>query len=177
MPNYCWNVTDVEGPAESVATFHEKVTTEDGSIGFCEKLLPLPEWATETRDMGGGVTIGVFADGGYQAAVNLWGSKWGDFSHEVIDQLGHYEYQTAWGPITKGIQAISDMWKDLRFVTRWYEEDYHHGIFVCEMGQIREHNPGRLDTNPPANLDEAREDEWYEERWEALRLTTANLTI
>lgn len=174
MPNYCWNTTDVTGPAEQITEFHQRVLTEEGDIQICESLLPLPDWATKTVD-GGSFTV--FANGGYQTAVDLWGSKWGDFSHEVTDTPGHYVYQTAWSPITNGLKAISDMFKDLRFVTRWYEEDYHHGIFVCEWGMIREHNLGRLDTAPPPNLSEDKEEEWYAERWVVLQETTADLII
>lgn len=170
MPNYCWNTTKVVGPAEDVEFFHQRVTADDGGITICDRLIPLPPSASYQV---GGFTA--FSDTGYHNAVQMWGTKWGDFDHEINDQPGLYIYQTAWGPMDAGWETISRMFPSLTFITHWYEEDFHYGAFACWQGRRSEKNVPRFDTSDADKLEDYDYDEWYEEAWEKLQEAAAQL--
>jgi len=169
MPNHCWNTTEVFGPDEDVQFFHERVANDLANlteVEICDSLLPLSPSAIKTVK---GMTSTVFASNGYELAVELWGTKWGDYDTE--GNPGKYTYTTAWGPMERAWATISLMFPSLTFLTTWHEEDFHYGAFVAHKGKLTERGGERYES-PRKAIDPDDEQAWneaYEKDREAIQ--------
>ena len=103
MPNHCYTMADITGPIEVLDALWAHAEQDDPILPH---YLPLPEGAV-TAD-------GAFAEGGYAAACDLWGSKWGDYDLEpVSDDRNEAEpsitirFSSAWEPVIVGYCRLS----------------------------------------------------------------------
>ena len=174
MPNHCTNYLQVDGTAEDVKSFMDAVsvpTTHDEEYQICRTLLPLPEDAHKTIDGG---TVSVFSDTGYDTALRLWGTKWGDYDVQLLESSNplsaNFFYLTAWSPMTEALVSISQMYPNLTFRQAYIEEGCGFcGGEVIQNGEIKIHCDISLSDYPVID-DEGTFDkyhEWYEEKIDA----------
>ena len=139
MPNWCVNFLSVTGDEELLEKFHDENEGDDQQLSF-NKAVPLD-------DDDDGVTDNM-------KNINMWGTKW-DAGDVCCDEIGRYEFDTAWSPPIPWFVAIVVKYPELNFEL-WYSEqgmdfsgvikgtdgeiymnddgDYgeYHGLLLCE---------------------------------------------
>lgn len=97
--------------------------------------------------------------GGYNWCVQNWGTKWGFYSTEKIEDTPEklvYRYRTAWSPPLPLIERLSSDFPELRFKV-WYEDEgwcFPAGFTVIKSGETVEEfgwecgDPGYEAINP-----------------------------
>jgi len=130
MPNWCSNSLEIKGKRRDLIDLKNKV--KDKQCFSCEKIIPYPNGNWD-----------------YAWCVENWGSKWDvsepslkDFKEipqsvdflmdndwlEGVDTL-HFCYTTAWSPITKVVEALSEQFPDCYFIHEFEEGgNGFHGI-------------------------------------------------
>ena len=110
MPNWVMHHAEFYGKEDKIREIAQAI---DDHGGFLSHIIPLPPEATETIIINDGTPLGVFAEGGYEMALDLWGSKWGDCDtrYEMTDLPGgnaclSAKFNSAWGPIDVGLQRL-----------------------------------------------------------------------
>ncbi len=146
MPNYCSNSLEIKGKRRDLLALKKKL---DGSNGCftCGNIIPRLKDMCINKD-----TL---------SWSDLWGSKWdvmeaslkdfGDRSNAVdfikdddwLDEFDslHYVYQTAWSPVNKVVERLSDMFRDCYFIHEFEEggngfhglEEYLGGVMIREL--------------------------------------------
>ena len=133
MPNWCSNSLEIKGKRKDLLDLKEKLNGNNGCF-TCGEIIPRP------KDMDSSDLI---------TWAELWGSKW-DVSEpslkcfegreksidflmdddwlEGIDTL-HYCYSTAWSPVDKVVEKLSEMFPDCYFIHEFEEGgNGFHGI-------------------------------------------------
>jgi Ferredoxin-like domain in Api92-like protein len=169
MPNWCENYLQVDGDKLEVLSFVNAVSApisgepEDGEeYRICRSLLPLPENAHKILDNG----IRAFTDIGYNTALAMWGTKWGDCDTTMLESStpvsANFYYQTAWSPMTEALLSISAMFPKLKFRQAYIEEgNAFCGGEVVENGLVMVRTDVTLDDAPL--YDENDENKYYED--------------
>jgi hypothetical protein len=184
MPNHVYTTAHITGPAEVLAEI-AKIASEPNNNGILEHYLPLPEGALEERtstwDNGTTETYQVFSATGYGDAVDLWGSKWGDYDLQCVDYdttcpkpYVSLRFQSAWSPVTEGYRKLSAL-LGIEAVLGYEDELQNYlGASAVKGGEVvyvEEYDPDEAEKQPlftenvpkqPA--DEDAED--YAERWD-----------
>lgn len=164
MPNWCTNKLIVRGTPDDLRKFVEKAnetTHLDWKASKYEKqdgpqhigplnfsaFIPLPDWAPQ-------FSYGDSADGsrGYDWCIANWGTKWhvpGKQNFERLEneeeniQAGKilYEFNTAWSPASRVVEAMAEQFPTLFFLLKFREEDSYYGEFIkCVSQGIHEDN-------------------------------------
>ena len=129
MPNECENEVSVYGSEAELNRFKEAITSKKGD-GFeyqiFRNLLPL--------DFG-------TSDNPRQLAIDVWGSKWGDYDTDASDIVQEHgvssimmTYLSAWSPCD--YTKISEMFPDLTFLMIYSEHGWGFmGVTVYQKGE------------------------------------------
>ena len=137
MPNWCDNKLTVKGSGEEMARFVERAKTTLGANKSLCSWYPLPDDAHkevtwENKD-GEPMTFTAFSDTGYQTALDMWGTKWGDcdtvINNEEENEI-EFRYQTAWANADRLIARMSEEYPSLVFVEVFQET----GMCFCGYG-------------------------------------------
>lgn len=121
MPNHIFTTATIFGPTDVLTTIYNLADTDNNDAAnpsVLEHYLPLPAEATETTTRtnadGTTTTTSVFTPGGYEQALDLWGSKWGDYELDTIDDSRDaadpsitIRFQSAWAPVVEGYRKLS----------------------------------------------------------------------
>ena len=131
MPNECANEVSVYGSVAELKRFKEAITSkkDDGfEYQIFRNLLPV--------DFG-------TSDNPRQLAIDVWGSKWGDYDTDVSDIVQEHgwevssilmEYLSAWSPCD--YTKISEMFPDLTFLMVYSEHGWGFmGVTVYQKGE------------------------------------------
>lgn len=171
MPNHVHNTLYIAGWPEEVKRF----ATDVGERSICDALLPLPEEASVQMTAPDGKVIGsAFAtierDGvdGYRMAIDLWGTKWGDYETRcnglTEDGVLSYSFDTAWGIADKAFISISAEYPLLRFALVAIEEQ---PAFCCAWsfanGAMKLIHDTCLRNEPSSPEDDDAWETWYYE--------------
>lgn len=82
----------------------------------------------------------------YHWCNSHWGTKWGDCETKVVRNTNNafITFQSAWGPPTVGLEAVSKKFPDLTFKLKYYERGMSfQGTWICKNGAVL------LDENKP----------------------------
>jgi len=142
MPNHCENDLSVTGDKEKLKCFKEFAkglnpwADEDGKensedrieLLSCHKFIPAPEEAIKD-----------YGKVGYDWCIKNWGTKWGFYKIELQEEDGElfYTFQTAWSPAEPVIKKMAEMFPELTFELRYFEQGMgFNGILRIEKGRI-----------------------------------------
>lgn len=129
LPNHCYNVLTVTGPASELATFcNYGLQKDEGSITSCPDLNylhPIPGDITRDDDPG------ILSKSEYNWKVDNWGTKWNTYSDvgisvirsEISNRLTavQCEFETAWAPPEGAIRVGSNKFPNLNFTLEYAE--------------------------------------------------------
>ena len=143
MPNWCFNVLTVCGPAEDLTRFKQQ------AVGASPWSEPQSEQAREQLNFHSLVPIPaeVLAAGyqraGYDWERTHWGCKWGACHATVADHRAGelvYSFDTAWSPPLPFLHQVSLTWPTLVFVLE-YEEPMmgFEGLARVTAGTVEDH--------------------------------------
>lgn len=184
MPNWCWNHAEIVGDKEELDRFWQDVTAIGGETDdsgefhpktpVLEHFMPLPDWATETRTGPNGETYGVFAEGGYEEACRLWGTKWPDGESRLKreENCVTWFFTSPWGSPNEGIGRLSKLYPTLVFGLCCEEEQGMFWGYVVRNGEWHGETPTYDWNSPdypeqPENSDD--EDDFFDKlsEWES----------
>ncbi len=168
MPNHCSNRLVVTGPAELRTKFknfakgtgptwdindpkkhkdHECVYSDSGLCLICtvkpaelwdldlNKFVPVPAEFLVGRD-----GQDAYNSGGYNWVCTNWGTKWGCYDSNVIEESNKlvYQFQTAWSPFNDETHiAMSKKFPELRLELKFAERGTSfYGTRVAKGGKI-----------------------------------------
>lgn len=179
MPNHVENDLFIEGPSKKLKEFIEFAKginpygQEEAIV--TEKFIPYPkkfadmdreakqfneelqrkadagkkvDWSTQQKDG--------FNSGGYEWCLTNWGTKWGIYESEYLedeedswistDKNGNatdregsikYTFQSAWSPPKLVVLKMSEMFPELIFDLRYFEcGAMFNGMYKCKAGEI-----------------------------------------
>jgi hypothetical protein len=144
MPNHVYTNTEFHTTdPEQRATLKRLAENNESIIAH---YVPLPDQYSETKSWtnhnGETFTTSVFTEGGYNAAIDLWGSKWADYELEVMDETPEVisiRHQSAWAPSNEGLRKVSAI-LGITISTSYTEESgefvgaaiFHKGACIAE---------------------------------------------
>lgn len=171
MPNHCESDLWVSGDREKLEEFREfargpgSVPSENLSRAeeaplSAHKFIPMPKLFRETRlrcvgcgrfnnsykcSNCGGTASNGYNRGGYNWCVANWGTKWGMYEVELLDDLDFlkdelfYSFRSAWAPPAPVIIAMAERFPELRFRMLSYEMGAaYQSALVLESGEVVE---------------------------------------
>jgi len=164
MPNWCYNRVVIDGPTITLRVLAGRAAANDPekTDSFLRTLIPMPK---EFESLEG------YNSGGYEWAINNWGTKWAESSVEMSgENFGDtgqitYSFDSPWNPPLEGYNKISEMFPELTFIHYWDEPGMAFcGIRVTKNGEeiMMEEI---FDSNYPLMSfdDENGENQYYEE--------------
>jgi hypothetical protein len=177
MPNYCYNLVEVEGEEKEIKRLVDFVSTKDNEFDF-ESVLPYPkEWkeldnkVAQMRDDNipfDKIPKDGYNQGGYEWCIRTWGTKWNSIQstasdvQEIPNREGvfrvDFEFDTAWSPSTSVTEALSKEFPTLLFIHKFEEGgcDFS-GEYMFEGGECISAEDGEYDDFPITNHDEFRD--------------------
>lgn len=162
MPNWCYNHIEVYGWDEDGEDRNRFFSEEEFSNTTpLQKYLPMSEYH-QTQEG--------YNDGGYDWALNTWGTKWPENDLLYIGNDGSldFSFESPWNPPIDGYTSISKMFPSLYFL-HYFREDgmqfsgciiYHNGSQVFSTEVAEEDYPEWKDEY---ELDSSSYDEQVEE--------------
>lgn len=150
MPNHVDMDLTIRGDSNMLKQFMEfaregeNLLSANNFIPYPEKYRTLDEQAEEARKNGDYSFKDGFNSGGYEWCVNNWGTKWGIYRTELLeenlsDTKGKlvYNCNSAWSPPTPVIMAMSNKFPALRFTLKYYERGCgFKGTFIVKGGKV-----------------------------------------
>ena len=152
MSNHVEHDMYIEGKLEDVKEFHEwiKPFIENEGKGISANLVPFPpereiinKKATELH------RADWFNSGGYEWCCNNWGSKWGIYSLQVVEEpndygsdfsSGIYCFNTAWSPSLPLYRKLAEKFPKLEIRITYFERGAEfHGFYEFKEGELKEH--------------------------------------
>lgn len=120
MPNWCYNEVTIDGFTVHLKNLADKAAAnnEKEDLSLLRAFIPMPEEYT---------TLEGYNNGGYEWAINNWGTKWAEssiqMSGNVFGNTGQiiYQFDSPWCPPNIGYQKISEMFPNLTFIHYWDE--------------------------------------------------------
>lgn len=145
MPNYCNNGLTVKGSGEEMARFVSRVKETLSMDKGLHSWYPLPADATKEvtweRENGDPFTFTAFSDTGYDTALNMWGTKWGDFDTHITsesdDEIVIF-YQTAWSNADRLVARMSKDYPSLIFIEVFQESGVGFTGYGVYKGGVQE---------------------------------------
>ena len=150
MPNWCENELTIVGERERLLAFYRQGKGPgpfkgEESMLSVEQFVPMPlEYTTQDG----------YERGGFQWAMEHWGTKWGlvdvevdpaseelltdtEFAGESESYL-FYTFRTAWSPPDALIEAMASQFPTLRFSLAYFECGMgYQGLLVVEGLQVK----------------------------------------
>lgn len=124
MPNWVNNIVKVEGAADLIESFFDKVTNEDGRFTF-ENIIS-PEGVDD------------YDKTWYSWNINNWGTKWDACNpfHENSGDYAEIEFNTAWSVPTPVWEAMAAQYPDLSFEFDSVEEQGWGRRYTADNGEL-----------------------------------------
>ena len=136
MPNWCNNRVEIYGDdPDQIKEVKKTLAGEETCFDF-NNIVPMPDWKNIPNENGELPKLQEHAwgkmycwedgsqdDRWYHWCCDNWDTKWNS-SDAMLSEDGdglEYEFQTAWGPPIKVIEAIREQYPDLS-VTAFYDE-------------------------------------------------------
>lgn len=142
MPNWCYTTLTVTGPSDDITRFvngikEEQEKNEDRSMSILRTYFPTPEELNVSEQFG---SVPEELEKVYEQNIEKfghrswydwncanWGSKWNDCNTYLQDDSEGlneivFSFETAWSPISEGIQRVSSLFPTLGFVLSYDEE-------------------------------------------------------
>lgn len=155
MPNWCSTHMKVVGDDHEIKKFLDGIAKDDaGNYSILKTYYPCPEKLYDTihgffRDEDHQASLVVvhaenianygYADW-YDWCVDNWGTKWGDCETELLFySVGEavFTLDSAWSPITKGMEEISKKFPNLYFAFDHIEEaGFYAGSELIHNGKV-----------------------------------------
>ena len=92
-----------------------------------------------------------FNSGGYEWCIQHWGTKWGICRSKVRNVTQSslvYRFECAWSPCLPVIVAMSEAFKTLKFMLKYFERGAaYKGVFVVKGGTIIRHKESEYSGN------------------------------
>ena len=155
MPNWCVNKLSIKGPKADIAAFRLKARNEtplqtlerrlndqpDPLLDF-NAFVPYPQQFTdqdklaeEARQRKDWSVKDGYNSGGYEWCCANWSTKWNASS--VEDHGTYLQFETAWGPPSRVIEAASVQFPTLTLTLRWFERGAgKQGRMVYKAGTV-----------------------------------------
>lgn len=145
MPNWCYQKVTIAGPIDSrrnlaaasksdvAAAADQFENTQQYSF---TKLVPLDARAIlKLPNEEHGMVFSSASDGfdGYEHALQLWGTKWGDVDTWLVeenDDTSIFNFKSAWSPANNLLRELSVKYPDLLFINVYTEEFNHFAGFT-----------------------------------------------
>jgi len=113
-------------------------------IPYPEKYKDLDDKAKIARAQGDYSFKDGFNSGGYEWCVANWGTKWGMYNIQLVQDnysgkrsKAVYRFDSAWSPAIPVIMAMSTKYPDLRFKLKYYERGAaFKGVFEVRGGRV-----------------------------------------
>jgi hypothetical protein len=134
MPNHVDQDLIITGSSETLKEFmafaeeKECLLSANKFIPYPEEFSRLDEISEVERKKGNYLVKDGFNSGGYQWCVQNWGTKWGIYqdsikSKKLDNKNGRlkYNFQSAWAPALKIIDAMGKKFPDLTFDLKYFE--------------------------------------------------------
>lgn len=120
MPNWCDNKLSIDGDEELLKKFYNENRDDDNELSF-DKSVPLYDDDDGDDNM---------------KRITRWGTKWD--AHEVCtNEMGEYEFDTAWSPPEQWFIAIVEKYPELSFELLYSEPGMgFSGVIKGEDGEI-----------------------------------------
>ena len=87
-----------------------------------------------------------YNSGGYGWCIENWGTKWGFYDVELIEDSKDellYTFNTAWSPALPVIEKMGEMFPSLKFELRYFEGgSCFNGLYRVENGEVTENRQG-----------------------------------
>lgn len=183
MPNWCYQTITVRGPIEERQRLLKEtafVYTDTNMPGIrLSQLVPLDNRAIKTISSAGSTssTFSSAEDGfdGYEHALKMWGSKWGDCDTHADEQMGLGTWdedcsqllihtKSAWSPIIPLLINVSKQFPSLAFCCVYTEEFNHFaGCIMIKAGNVLDEYKADVDAIffnkglAPSTIDEEHE--------------------
>lgn len=155
MPNWCTTFMTVSGDEKELKSFLDDMgKTDEGVYNILDTYYPCPkalkdtvsgwtnnvdEQAKRTAQQAENIANYGHADW-YEWCNAEWGTKWGDCDTRLESYTGEqavFYLQSAWSPITKGMEEVSKQFPNLYFMLEHEEEaDFYMGVEVVHNGTI-----------------------------------------
>lgn len=161
MPNWCENDLKIVGKKEEIQRFLDHVKTDRSRFDF-ETIIPYPdkfrrqdEAAVDWEKNKGRPPNAIrpkdgFNSGGYEWCINNWGTKWNLFDdrfHEIrFDEMEEWcdgdhsltlHFDTAWSPPVPVIHEASNLFSELTFELRYFEQGCaFNGIYRVKNKEV-----------------------------------------
>lgn len=153
MPNWC--DCDLFVTAETkneLDEFKAAVASEDRVID-ANKIIPYPEVYKKLDDSAAAlrkdpnthwteIPKDGFNSGGYEWCIENWGTKWNFCSAKITKEDENelfYTFETAWSPPIPLIAKMSEMFPNLCFVLKYYEQGMGYKGSVFYEGGVLKH--------------------------------------
>lgn len=153
MPNWCSTTMTVKGDPQELKQFLDGIAkTDEGIYKILDTYYPCPQELKDTV-AGFGGTEEQQLERGLQQAENVanhgftdwyswcnenWGTKWGDCNTELTcytEKDAIFQLESAWSPITTGLEEVSKQFPNLYFILEHDEEaGFYMGIQVVKNG-------------------------------------------
>jgi Ferredoxin-like domain in Api92-like protein len=135
MPNWCSNHLTVKGENEEVQRFKDlavghspwvqpSVDEKPSPLNF-HSLVPIPASVLQQS----------YEKAGHDWECQHWGTRWGAGDAELVDDNGSelfYQFDSAWGPPIAFLQALGQLWPQLKFLLE-YEEPGEELKGLCKV--------------------------------------------
>lgn len=188
MPNWCYTTMKVSGDDTELKQFLDGIAKTDiGTYEILHTYFPRPEaisntralWHTDNAEEAEAHLVTVaenIANYGhgdwYEWSIANWGTKWGDCESRLLFYtVGEavFQLESAWTPITIGMQIVSRQFPNLYFILNHVEEaGFYLGSEAIRDGKMlcESFCAPCDDYTPP--VDDADEDYWdYYSDWAA----------
>jgi len=160
MPNWCENDLRVIGKKEEIQRFLDHVKTESSRFDF-ETIIPYPDEFKKLDETAAAWEKNKdkppnamrpkdgFNSGGYEWCINNWGTKWnlveGDYCKIDFDEMEQWgdectlelHFDTAWSPPVPVIHEASNLFPELTFELRYFEQGCaFNGIYRVQNKKV-----------------------------------------
>ena len=130
MPNWCDNSLSIDGDEELLKKFYDenRDDDEDEELSF-NKSVPLNQDDDDDYEYDG--------DGDDDMKrITMWGTKW-DACEVCTDEIGDYEFQTAWSPPIPWFTEVVEKYPKLSFELLYSEPGMNFsGVIKGKKGEI-----------------------------------------
>jgi len=137
MPNHVYNILTVTGDSRLVERLDKAVRSNDEQPFDFNRIVPRPPIVDDTccGDLDTETESQNPNRNWYAWNINHWGTKWNAYDFKQAE-FGTYEFYTAWDPPFPVVEALAELFPELRIQIDYREKGFESSGSVCfENGQ------------------------------------------
>jgi hypothetical protein len=138
MPNHVSNIVEITG--EKAKEVIDILFNENDECTF-DNFFPMPKELANTtspnKESNQDLIDKFGADNWYDWKINNYGTKWGIYEGNRIDDTNMF-CQSAWGTPYKAFLKLSEVYPDVEISVQYADEDFGHntGKYTCKGGDL-----------------------------------------